>query len=623
MSSVLTEATTGAASTSGVVVNDFSLQVATANGSGSQTANSVLMRSIFQMGVPVSGKNLFPSNIQGLPTWFTIRASRHGYIGRKREIDVLVCMNPETAEEDVREARAGAHVVYEKKLGLENPGKKRDDIHYYPVPFSELVVKITGAPEHAKLRKLIVNMIYVGVVADLMCIDPAESEKAIGKQLKGKKKAVDLNVSAVKLGLEYAAANFTSKIPYRVERMDATKGKIILEGNAAAALGCIFAGATVCAWYPITPSSSLCESFIEFSDELRLDAATGKKNVAVIQAEDEIASIGMVLGAGWAGARAFTSTSGPGISLMSEYIGLGYYTEIPAVLFDVQRVGPSTGLPTRTMQGDVLLCYFNSHGDAKHPVLFPSSPEECFTMAGDAFDLAERLQTPIFVLSDLDLGMNNWMSDAFAYPTAPLDRGKVLDAAAIEKVKGTWGRYKDVDGDAIPYRTLPATNHPAGAFFTRGSGHNEMAQYSEKSRDYVNNMDRLARKFDTARTLVPKPEIQDRPGAVAGVLAFGTSHYGTTEGRDILAADFGVPLDYCRLRALPIGPETAAWIRRHERIYVVEQNRDSQLVTILRDEFPDLATRFVPVRQYNGLPLDATTVVEGVLSDRETSGKKG
>jgi len=623
MSSVLTETTAGAGSSSGVVVNDFSLQVATANGSGSQTANSVLMRSIFQMGVPVSGKNLFPSNIQGLPTWFTIRASKHGYIGRKREIDVLVCMNPETAEEDVREARAGAHVVYEKKLGLENAGKKRDDVTYYPVPFAELVVKITAAPEHAKLRKLIVNMIYVGVVADLMGIDPAESETAIAKQLKGKKKAVDLNVSAVKLGLDYAAANFPVKIPYRVERMNATAGKIIVEGNAASALGCVFAGATVCAWYPITPSSSLCESFIDFCDELRVDAATGKKNVAVIQAEDEIASIGMVLGAGWAGARAFTSTSGPGISLMSEYIGLGYYTEIPAVLFDVQRVGPSTGLPTRTMQGDVLLCYFNSHGDAKHPVLFPASPEECFSMAGEAFDLAERLQTPIFVLTDLDLGMNNWMSDAFPYPTAPLDRGKVLDAAAIEKVKDTWGRYKDVDGDAIPYRTLPGTNSPAGAYFTRGSGHNEKAQYSEKATDYVNNVDRLARKFETARTLVPKPEIQDRPGAVAGVLAYGTSHYGTAEGRDKLAADFGVPLDYCRLRALPVGPETAAWIRRHERIYVVEQNRDSQLVTILRDEFPEIAARFVPIRQYNGLPLDATTVVEGVLSDRKTSWKKG
>jgi 2-oxoglutarate ferredoxin oxidoreductase subunit alpha len=623
MSSVLTEAAAGAGASSGVVVNDFSLQVATANGSGSQTANSVLMRSIFQMGVPVSGKNLFPSNIQGLPTWFTIRASKDGYIGRKRELDVLVCMNPETAEEDVREVRAGACVVYEKKLGLENPGKKRDDVTYYPVPFSELVVKITSAPEHAKLRKLIVNMVYVGVIADLMGIDPVEAEKAIAKQLKGKKKAVDLNVSAVKLGLEYAAANFPAKIPYRVERMDATKGKIIVEGNAAAALGCVFAGATVCAWYPITPSSSLCESFIDFCDDLRVDPETGKKNVAVIQAEDEIASIGMVIGAGWAGARAFTSTSGPGVSLMSEIIGLGYYTEIPAVIFDVQRVGPSTGLPTRTMQGDILLCYFNSHGDTKHPVLFPSSPEECFTMALEAFDLAERLQTPVFVLTDLDLGMNNWMSDAFAYPTAPLARGKVLDAAAIEKVKDTWGRYRDVDGDAIPYRTLPGTNHPAGAFFTRGSGHNEKAQYSEKARDYVANVDRLSRKFDTARTMVPKPVIDDRPGAAAGLLAYGTSHYGTAEGRDRLAGSFGVPLDYCRLRALPIGGEAAASIRRHERIYVVEQNRDAQLVTILRDEFPEIAARFVPVRQYDGLPLDATTVVEGVLSDREKSGKKG
>ena len=623
MSSVLTEAAAGAGASSEVVVNDFSLQVATANGSGSQTANSVLMRSIFQMGVPVSGKNLFPSNIQGLPTWFTIRASKDGYIGRKRELDVLVCMNPETAEEDVREVRAGAHVVYEKKLGLENPGKKRDDVTYYAVPFSELVVKITAAPEHAKLRKLIVNMVYVGVVADLMGIDPAEAEKAIAKQLKGKKKAVDLNVSAVKLGFEYAAANFPAKIPYRVERMDATKGKIIVEGNSAAALGCVFAGATVCAWYPITPSSSLCESFIDFCDDLRVDPETGKKNVAIIQAEDEIASIGMVLGAGWAGARAFTSTSGPGVSLMSEIIGLGYYTEIPAVIFDVQRVGPSTGLPTRTMQGDILLCYFNSHGDTKHPILFPASPEECFTMALEAFDLAERLQTPVFVLTDLDLGMNNWMSDAFAYPTAPLARGKVLDAAAIENVKDTWGRYKDVDGDAIPYRTLPGTNHPAGAFFTRGSGHNEKAQYSEKARDYVANVDRLSRKFETARTMVPKPVIEDRPGAAAGILAFGTSHYGTAEGRDRLAGEFGIPLDYCRLRALPIGPETAAWIRRHERIYVVEQNRDGQLVTILRDEFPEIAARFVPVRQYDGLPLDATTVVDGVLEGREKSGKKG
>ncbi|HEX5856311.1 MAG TPA: 2-oxoacid:acceptor oxidoreductase subunit alpha, partial [Thermoanaerobaculia bacterium] len=622
MSSVLTETTSGAAASSEVVVNDFSLQVATANGSGSQTANSVLMRSIFRMGVPVSGKNLFPSNIQGLPTWFTIRANKDGYLARKRDLDVLVCMNAETAEEDVRDVRAGASVVYEKKLGLESEGKRRDDLTYYAVPFSELVVKLTSAPEHAKLRKLIVNMIYVGVVADLMGIDPAEIEKAIAKQLKGKPKAVDLNVSAVHAGLDYAKANLPAKIPFRVERMDATRGKIIVEGNMASALGCVFGGATVCAWYPITPSSSLCEAFIDLCDDLRVDPATGKKNVAIVQAEDELASTGIVLGAGWAGARAFTSTSGPGISLMSESIGLGYYAEVPAVIFDIQRVGPSTGLPTRTMQGDLILCYFNSHGDAKHPILLPASPEECFAMSQEAFDLAEQLQTPVFVLSDLDLGMNNWMSDAFVYPTAPLKRGKVLDADAVMKLKDSWGRYRDVDGDGIPYRTLPGTPSPYAAYFTRGSGHDENAQYTEKPHEYVNNVNRLARKFETARAMMPKPEIQDRFHGPAGLLAYGTSHYGSTEARDRLAKDFGVPLDYCRLRALPIGAEAADWMRRHDRIYVVEQNRDAQLVTILRDEFPELATRFVPVRQYNGLPLDATTVLEGVLDDRDRHEQK-
>jgi 2-oxoglutarate ferredoxin oxidoreductase subunit alpha len=462
----------------------------------------------------------------------------------------------------------------------------------------------------------------VGVVADLMGIDLEETEKAIAKQLKGKQKAIDLNLTAVRLGFDYAKANFPSKIPFRVERMNATQGKIIIEGNTAAALGCVFGGATVCAWYPITPSSSLCESFIDFCDDLRLDPVTKKKNVAIIQAEDEIASIGMVLGAAWAGARSFTSTSGPGISLMSEFIGLGYYAEIPAVIFDVQRVGPSTGLPTRTLQGDILLCYFNSHGDTKHPVLFPASPEECFTMAQEAFDLAEQLQTPIFVLSDLDLGMNTWMSDAFLYPTSPLKRGKVLDSDAIAKLKDGWGRYKDVDGDGIPYRTLPGTPNAYAAYFTRGSGHDEKAQYTEKPQDWVNNVNRIARKFDTARTMVPKPEIQDPFHAPAGILAYGTSHYGSTEARDKLAKDFGIELDYCRVRALPIHAEAADWMRRHQRIYVVEQNRDAQLVTILRDEFPELATRFVPVKQYNGLPLDATTVIEGVLGDRDQQKQK-
>lgn len=613
MSSVVSAEPRTAAASRETIVNDFSLQVATANGSGSQTANSVLMRSIFQMGIPVSGKNLFPSNIQGLPTWFTIRANKDGYTARKRDLDVLILMNPETADEDVRDARSGATVVFEKKLGLE---KKRDDLLFYPVPFAEMVAKVTSSPEHAKLRKLLVNMIYVGVAADLMGIDPAEIEKAIAKQLKGKQKAIEVNLTAMRAGLEYSRENFPEKCAYRVERMDKTAGKIIIDGNAACALGSLFAGASVCAWYPITPSSSLCEAFIDFSSDFAVDPETKKPLVAVIQAEDELASIGMVLGASWAGARAFTSTAGPGISLMSEFIGLGYYTEVPAVIFDVQRVGPSTGLPTRTMQGDLLICYYNSHGDAKHPVLFPSSPEECFTLSQDAFNLAEELQTPVFVLTDLDLGMNNWMADAFPYPAEGFRRGKVLGAEGVEKLKATWGRYKDLDGDGIPYRTLPGTPHPAAAFFTRGSGHSEMATYTEKPHDYVNNMDRLARKFDTARGMVPKPEIQDLFGVASGILAFGTSHYGCVEARDKMARDFDIRLDYCRVRALPFGPETRAWIERHERIYVVEQNRDGQMATILKDEFPEYATRFVSVRQYNGLPLDATTVIDGVVNDQ-------
>lgn len=600
-----------------VTVNDFSLQVATANGSGSQTANGVLLRSIFRMGVPVSGKNLFPSNIQGLPTWFTIRASRHGYIGRKRELDVLVLMNPETASDDALAAAPGTSVVYERKLGVE---KLRDDLRLYPVPFAELAQKLPLPPEQAKLRRLLANMVYVGVLSDLMGIDPAEIEAALRKQLRGKAKAIDLNLAAMRAGLEHSAAAFAEKLPHRVERMDATAGKLIVDGNTASALGCLFGGATVCTWYPITPSSSLCETFIDLCAAHRVDPGTGKATAAVVQAEDEIASIGMVLGAGWAGARAFTATSGPGVSLMSELIGYGYYTEIPAVIFDVQRVGPSTGLPTRTMQGDVLICHANSHGDGRHPVLFPASPEECFTMAQEAFDLAERLQTPVFVLTDLDLGMNNWMADPFPYPDKPFDRGKVLDAAGVERLEETWGRYRDLDGDGIPWRTLPGTDHPKAAYFTRGSGHDEAARYTEKPHDYVKNVERLARKLDGARELLPGPLAEDREGATKGLLAFGTSHYGTTEGRDRLERDHGLPLDYLRLRALPVSAAVKEWVDRHEVVYVVEQNRDAQLAGLLRDEMPSHAARFVPVLQYDGLPLDATTVVEGVLAHHEKTG---
>jgi 2-oxoglutarate ferredoxin oxidoreductase subunit alpha len=594
------------------VVNDFSIQVATINGSGSQTANSVLMRAIFQMGVPVSGKNMFPSNIQGLPTWFTIRASKHGYVGRKKEVDFLVAMNPETAREDVMKLDGGAAVVYDEPLKLD---ALRSDLHFYPVPYDKLVGPV--CPE-AKLRKLVRNMIYDGVVAQLLSIDMEEIHKALFKQFgKKKAKAAELNWGACQAGFEYASKTFTKTDPYRIARMNATAGKIIIDGNAAAALGCVFAGATVVIWYPITPSSSLVESMIGYLKRFRIDKETKKATYAVVQAEDELSAVGMVLGAGWAGARSVTSTAGPGISLMSEFVGLGYYAEIPAVIFDVQRVGPSTGLPTRTAQGDILSTALLSHGDTRHPLLFPSSPEECFSMAGEAFDLAEQFQTPVFVMSDLDLGMNNWMADAFEYPTKPLNRGKVLTAQDLERLGG-FARYKDVDGDGVGYRTLPGTGHPQAAYFTRGSGHNEKAQYTEREDDYVHNMDRLTHKFESMRKNVPRPVVEYNPKAEIGFVAFGTSHYAVTESRDQLKAEFGIETSYLRLKAYPFTPEVLEFIRRHKRTYVVEQNRDAQLLGLMRLDFdPADIARLRSMKYYGGLPLDARTVTDDVVHQEE------
>ena len=578
------------------------------NGSGSQTANSVLMRSIFQMGIPVSGKNMFPSNIAGLPTWFTIRASKKGYIGRKKEIDFLVAMNPETAREDVLGLEGGAAVVYDEPLKL---NALRSDLHFYPVPFDKLVAPV--CPE-AKLRKLVRNMIYDGVVAWLLNIEMEEVRKALVKQFgKKKAKAAELNWGAAQAGFDYAAKTFTKTDPFRVERMNKTAGKIIIDGNAAAALGCMFAGVTVVTWYPITPSSSLVESLIGYLKRFRIDPETGTATYAVVQAEDELAAAGMVIGAGWAGARSMTSTAGPGISLMSEFVGLGYYAEVPGVFFDVQRVGPSTGLPTRTAQGDLLSTALLSHGDTKHPMFFPSSPEECFTMAIDAFDLAERFQTPVFVMTDLDLGMNNWMSDAFPYPTEPIRRGKVLSAEDLEKLGG-FARYKDVDGDGVGYRTLPGTAHPAAAYFTRGSGHNDKAQYSERSEDYVHNMDRLARKFESIRAAVPGPVVESNPNARIGFVACGTSHYAVAESVDQLRDEYGIPASYLRLKAYPFSPELLDFIRRHDRVYVVDQNRDGQLLALMRLEFePEDLARLRSLRYYGGLPLDARTVTDEVI----------
>jgi 2-oxoglutarate/2-oxoacid ferredoxin oxidoreductase subunit alpha len=589
------------------VTNDMSIQVATVNGSGSQSSNTVLLRSIFQMGVPVSGKNLFPSNIAGLPTWYTIRANKDGYIARKKEIDFLVAMNPETAQEDVKSLASGAVVVYDEPLNL---SAIRNDLIFYSVPYDKLVAPV--CPE-AKLRKLVRNMIYVGVVAKLLNIETAEVEKAIRKQFASKAKAANLNLAAVQAGFDYATANLPKRDPYFVKRMDKTAGKIIIDGNSAAALGCMFAGVTVVSWYPITPSSSLPETLIEYMKEYRIQP-DGKATFAIVQAEDELAAIGMVIGAGWAGARAMTATAGPGISLMAEYAGLAYYTEVPGVIWDIQRVGPSTGLPTRTSQGDILSTAFLSHGDTKHILLIPSSVEECYTMAGEAFDLAEQFQTLVFVMSDLDLGMNNWMSDPFKYPEKPLNRGKVLGREELDKLGG-FSRYKDVDGDGIPYRTLPGTDHPAAAYFARGSGHNEKSQYSERPDDFERNMERINRKFETARSFVPRPEIVQTGKSKIGIIAYGTSHWAITEARDQLRKEYQVETDYLRLRAYPFTREVHNFIEQHDRVYVVEQNRDAQMLSLLKlDARPELVTRLLSVAHIHGLPLDARSVTDEIMT---------
>jgi 2-oxoglutarate/2-oxoacid ferredoxin oxidoreductase subunit alpha len=588
------------------IVNDMTIQVATVNGSGSQSSTSVLLRSIFQMGVPVSGKNMFPSNIAGLPTWFTIRANKDGYIARKKEIDFLVAMNAETAQDDVKAMTPGSVVLYDEPLNL---NQVRNDLLFYSVPFDKLVAPV--CPE-AKLRKLVKNMIYVGVVAKLLSIDLAEVEKAIRTQFSTKPKAANLNFAAAKAGHDYATNSLTKLGPYVIERMDKTAGKIIIDGNSAAALGCMFAGVTVVTWYPITPSSSLVETLIEYMKQYRI-GPDGKATFAIVQAEDELAAIGMVLGAGFAGARSMTSTSGPGISLMAEFAGLSYYAEVPGVVWDIQRVGPSTGLPTRTSQGDILSTAFLSHGDTKHIMLIPCSVSECFEMAADAFNLAEQFQTLVFVMSDLDLGMNNWMSDPFTYPTAPLQRGKILSKQDLDRL-GTFQRYKDVDGDAIGYRTLPGTEHPAAAYFARGSGHNEKAQYSERPDDFERNMERLNRKFETARAFVPRPEVHTGKSKI-GIIAYGTSHWGITEARDQMRDEYKLEIDYLRLKAYPFTREVHEFIENHDRVYVVEQNRDAQMLSLLKlDIKPELVTRLRSIAHIHGLPLDARSVTDELTS---------
>ncbi len=599
---VLDEPLTGAAST----VNDCTIHVATVNGSGSMSSNSVLMRSIFQMGVPVSGKNMFPSNIAGLPTWFTIRANKDGWIARKKEVDIMVCMNAATAREDVEALQAGAVCIYDAPLACKNI---RHDVTFFEVPFAKLAGDLS---QDSRLRKLLTNMIYVGIVAERLGIDRDEIINAIGKQFKGKKKAIDPNVAAIDKGIEFARENLPKQHRWRIERMNATAGKIIIDGNAAAAIGAMFGGVTVVTWYPITPSSSLCESLIDYMKEHRI-GPDGKATFAIVQAEDELAAMGMVLGAGWAGARSLTSTSGPGISLMAEFAGLGYFAELPGVIWDIQRVGPSTGLPTRTAQGDIFEVYYLSHGDTQHIALIPATVAECFEFAGEALDLAEMFQTPIFVLSDLDLGMNNHMSDPFVYPTQPYRRGKVLDAKQLEELGGKWGRYLDVDGDGIPFRTLPGTDHPMASYFTRGSGHDTHARYSEKPADYKATVDRLAKKHQTAKQFVPQPVIDRQPNAKVGFIAYGTTDVALEESRHQLRTEHGVETSYLRLRALPLTEDVKAFVEEHERVYVVEQNRDGQMGDLIRLDVGDIQHKLRKILHYTGLPCDARSITDSLL----------
>ncbi|HVA27000.1 MAG TPA: 2-oxoacid:acceptor oxidoreductase subunit alpha [Candidatus Baltobacteraceae bacterium] len=590
-------------------INDFTIRVATVNGSGSQSSNLILTNAIFRLGIPVAPKNVFPSNIEGLPTWFDVRVSSKGYQCRTRDVDILVALNTVTWRSDVASVKPGGVLVHEAAYPVSGE-TSREDVTYYAVPFNEL------AKEHFKdgtLRKYLLNMIYVGVLAELLGIDEATIEASISAQFSRKPAALASNMEAARVGFTYAREHLHKADQFYLERMTGkTDGFTFMDGNRAAAFGCIMGGCTVAAWYPITPSSSLCESFIALADKYRVDKTTGEKNVAIVQAEDELAAIGMVLGAGWAGARAMTSTSGPGLSLMAEWAGYGYFAEVPGVIFDVQRAGPSTGLPTRTMQADVSFAYSLSHGDTKHLVLLPATIQEAYEMAMEAFDLADRFQTPVFVLSDLDLGMNSWMTKALPYPEKPFDRGKVLHEKDLNKIE-SWGRYRDVDHDGIPYRTLPGTNHPSAGYFTRGTGHDEEARYSEQPDVWQRNLDRLRRKHDTARGAVPQPIVEERGNPIA-IVAYGTTHHAVVEARDVLAAD-GFEVDYLRIRALPGSAEIAAFISRHERVYVVEQNRDGQMYKLMRAELPDhVISRVRSIRHYNGVPIDAHAIIDPLLA---------
>ncbi|HEY3345708.1 MAG TPA: 2-oxoacid:acceptor oxidoreductase subunit alpha [Anaerolineaceae bacterium] len=591
------------------IVNDFSITFGTVNGSGSQTANTTLLRALFKMGIPVSGKNIFPSNIQGQPTWYTIRVSKDGFTARRDEVELVVAMNPTTFTRDLDSLRPGGVFFYADDI---KAPLHRSDVIAYPMPVKKLSREADVTPT---LRDYIANMVYVGVVAHLLGIPLEEIYAALDKHFNGKKKAIDSNFNTVKAAAEWAATNLVKRDPYCVQSMDANQGLIMTDGNSAAALGAVYGGVQFAAWYPITPASSLAESLNQFLPHLRQDE-DGRNTYAVVQAEDEIAAVGMTVGAGWSGLRSMTSTSGPGLSLMCEYVGLAYFAEIPVVIWDVQRIGPSTGLPTRTAQGDLTEVAFFGHGDTRHLILLPGSVSECFEFGWKAFDLAERMQAPVFVLSDLDLGMNVWMTAPFEYPDRPMDRGKILWEEDLERLKGEWGRYLDVDGDAIPYRTVIGNKHPRAAYFGRGTGHDEYANYSEDPAVWERMSKRLGRKFDTARQYVPKPVIATQPGAQIGIIAYGSSDSAVKESIAQLQA-VGIPVDTLRVRALPFTDEIRDFLRSHERVYVVELNRDGQMQQLLTIDFPEFATRLTSVAHSDGLPLTARWIVAKIRAEED------
>ncbi len=586
--------------------NDFVIKIANVNGTGSASANGLLMKAIFRMGIPVVGKNFFPSNIQGLPTWFEIRVSKDGYLARSGRVDLMVAMNAQTYSRDLAEVESGGYLVYDSTWPR-NKQLARDDVTIIGIPFAELVNKEF---DNVRARILMKNVCYLGAVAALIDLDIAVVEALLRETFAKKPKLVDGNLKAIKLGYDYAKAHFKCPLALKLEPMDATKDHIMVDGNTMAGLGCMYAGATVGAWYPITPSTSLMDAFKQFCGEFRVDPETGKHRYSIVQAEDELSAIGMVLGAAWNGARAFTPTSGPGISLMNEFIGFGYYAEIPAVLFDVQRVGPSTGMPTRTQQCDLMMAAYASHGDTRHVVLFPADPGECFEMAVAAFDLAERLQTPVFVLSDLDMGMNEWMVPRIKWDeNYRPDRGKVFSKQQLEEMQ-VFHRYTDVDGDGICYRTLPGV-HPKGSYFVRGSGHNRRGGYTEDPAEYQDVVDRLRRKHDTAKTLVPSAIVQTKKAVKNGILSIGSCDAAVREARDVLARD-GTDVNYLRVRGFPFGKEVEEFLAGHERIFVVEQNRDAQLRSLLLLETEVEKKKLISILHYDGMPIDSRCIVEGV-----------